>query len=266
MISRSIEIARLKKILRECPTKPMKAIDCIRKAVDMFPDIHVAWSGGRCSTVLLYLALQVKPNINVVFNDTGVEFPETYLFIEAMTRLWKVNLKVLKPKLSFFRDIVPKYGFPMLRGKYKNTSRSKDGKPMCCQLLKEDPLKRSGIRACITGLRGVESRVRMFGIAQWGQYYHTKVTDVWRFHPLAFWSTNRLLQFIEQNNIPVNNIYNMGHERCGCWPCTGYLTWRESLSHSHPKMYRTLCKMKGEPTLWEYMDNENCPQTATLEE
>jgi phosphoadenosine phosphosulfate reductase len=260
MISRAVEIARLKKALRDCPTEVLGATDCIKKALQMFPNVAVSWSGGRCSTVALYLALQVNPDIQVVFNDTGIEFPETYMFVEAISNLWKVNLKVLKPKVNFFRDIVPKYGFPMLRGKYKNTSRSKDGKPMCCQLLKEEPLKESGFKASITGIRAVESRMRMFGIGQFGQYYHAKMMDAWRFHPLAFWTTQRLLRFIDQNEIPVNSIYSQGHERCGCWPCTGYLTWRESLATSHPKMYRALCRMKGEPTLWEYMDLEGCLQ------
>jgi phosphoadenosine phosphosulfate reductase len=261
LISRALEISRLRKALRDCPTERLSAVNCIRRAIAQFGDkTVVSWSGGRCSTVVLYLALKINPNIRVIFNDTGIEFPETYAFIKKIRKDWNVNLQVLKPNVSFFRDIVPKYGFPMMRGQYKDNSASKDGKPMCCELLKELPLREAKITCSITGIRLVESRMRMFGICQKGQFYYAKTLKAWRFHPIAFWSTQRLLQFIEKNGIPQNAVYAAGHERCGCWPCTGYLTWRESLSKAHPKMYRALSKMIGEPTLWEYFENENCDQ------
>ena len=255
-------MSRICKAWRDCPTERLNAESCIRRALELFPDVCVSWSGGKCSTVALFIALKVDPNIHVVFNDTGIEFPETYAFVEDLSQKWSLNLTVLKPKVNFWRDIVPKYGFPMLRGQYKDDSRSKDGRPMCCQLLKEQPLRDAGIKWTITGIRVAESRMRMFGIAQKGQFYYAKTLKRWNFHPLAFWSTDRLNRFIKDQQIPLNSIYSKGHLRCGCWCCTGYLTWRESLRQSHPKLYRFLMKQKGEPTLWEYLDNETCVQTA----
>lgn len=43
----------------------------------------VSWSGGRCSTVVLFMALKVDPNIKAIFNDMGgAEFPETIRFVK----------------------------------------------------------------------------------------------------------------------------------------------------------------------------------------
>jgi len=254
-----IEAARIRKALRDCPTPVLSPVNCIKKARDTWGPYHtwVAWSGGRCSTAVLHMALQVDPNIKVLFNDTGVEFPETYQFIKELTKDWNINLTTLKPKTTFWK-VVKEYGFPMLRGQYKNTSRSKDGRPMCCQFLKEEPLIRARIKCTITGIRACESRMRTFAIAQQGQYYKAKTLNRWQFHPIAFWSTKELLDYIAANKIPSNKIYTMGHDRCGCWPCTGYIGWREHLAKSHPKMYRFLMKQKGEPTLWEYADLEGC--------
>lgn len=256
-----VESARIRKAQRDCPVPILKPIDCIRKALDDWGPYHtwVSWSGGRCSTVVLHMALQVKPDIKVLFNDTGVEFPETYEFIKRITKEWNVNLTVLKPSTTFWK-IVEEYGFPMLRGKYKADSKSKDGRPMCCTVLKEEPLRKARIKCTITGIRVSEARMRMFVVAQKGQYYKAKTLKRWQFHPIAFWTTEDLLRYIEENEIPVNKIYGMGHTRCGCWPCTGYITWQKSLAQSHPKLYRFLAKQKGEPTLWEYADNDGCRQ------
>jgi phosphoadenosine phosphosulfate reductase len=258
----NVEKARITKALRDCPTPPMAAISLIELAKQKFGDeATVSWSGGRCSTVVLHLALQVDPNIRVLFNDTGVEFPETYAFVKKLAEEWKLNLTVMKPETTFWK-IVKEYGYPMLRGQYKDNSRSKDGRPMCCQLLKEDPILKAKLRCTITGIRVAESRMRMFAVAQKGQFYFAKSLKRWNFHPIAFWSTEELLKYVEKNKLPMNKVYETGQARCGCWPCTGYIGWRESLAKGHPGMYRFLMKQKGEPTLWEYQEDEACTQVV----
>jgi len=247
-----------------CPTRILQPEECIALALKKFGDgVAVGWSGGRCSTAVLHMALQQKPDIKVIFNDTGVEFPETYRFVEKLKEEWSLNLIVAKPKRTFW-ECVELYGFPQFRGKYMERKQlSKEGKPMCCQWLKEEPLKRAMLQhriyATITGIRVCESRVRMFMGMHQGQYYYTKKYRMWRFHPIAFWDTETLLSYIEEHGIPQNEIYSMDHSRCGCWPCTGYIGWRESLRRSHPKMYQKLMKMTGTPTLWEYVCKEDEP-------
>lgn len=260
MISPLVEEARITKAKRDCPTPLLTPEDCIKKALEEY-NSTMSWSGGRCSTAVLFLTLLQNPDVRVIFNDTGVEFPETYAFVDKIKDEWNVNLEILKPKTTFWA-VVEEYGFPMIRGKYYRDSKSKDGRPKCCTLLKEEPLKRAKISSTITGIRVAESRMRMFGVGQYGQYYYAKTLDMWKFHPIAFWSTEKLLKFHEENRIPQNEVYAKGQFRCGCWPCTGYLTWKDEISKSHPKMYRVLAKMVGEPTLWEYQDLEGCRQEA----
>jgi len=261
MVSPFLEKARIEKALRDCPTPILSTSECIQAALRQSPNAAVSWSGGKCSTAVLHKAIEIKPDIQVIFNDTGVEFPETYNFIDKLTGAWNLNLRILKPATTFWA-CVERYGFPMLRGQYKDESVSKDGRPMCCQLLKEQPVLEAGIDVCITGLRACESRMRMFAISQRGQYYYAKTLKRWNFHPIAFWSTVELDLYCEQHGIPRNPIYRMGHSRCGCWPCTGYLGWKRSLATSHPQMYRVIARMKGEPTLWEFADIDECRQVS----
>jgi len=42
--------------------------------------VAVCWSGGRCSTTVLWMALQLKPDVMVFHTDHGVHFPETREF------------------------------------------------------------------------------------------------------------------------------------------------------------------------------------------
>jgi len=69
-----------------------EAEELIRKVVEEYKRPCVSWSGGKCSTVVLHMALKIKPDILVIFNDTGVEFPETYAYVNKMAKEWNLNL------------------------------------------------------------------------------------------------------------------------------------------------------------------------------
>jgi len=220
----------------------------IRKAIkEHGENVAVAWSGGRCSTVTLHLALRVDPNIKVMFVDTGVEFPETIRYVEKISKEWGLNITIVKPERIFW-DIVREHGFPSPRkpGDAKKRRRSGDIPP-CCRWLKERPVKKfskeNGVEAFITGMRTGESRVRALVVRQKGaQFYFVKSQGVWKYHPLAFWSTKQVSDYIVENNIPMNPIY-MKIDRCGCWPCTAFVGWRENLMRANPKLYEFLDQM-----------------------
>jgi phosphoadenosine phosphosulfate reductase len=51
-------------------------------------DGYVPFSGGKDSLVALHLTLQAEPNVPVAFYDSGLEFPETYAYLEQIRREW----------------------------------------------------------------------------------------------------------------------------------------------------------------------------------
>lgn len=70
--------------------------------------VYVSFSGGKDSTVLLDLARRVYPNIEAVFMDTGLEYPEIRQFVKT-----KENVTVLRPKMQF-GEVIKKYGYPLI--------------------------------------------------------------------------------------------------------------------------------------------------------
>jgi len=57
-------------------------------------DGYVAFSGGKDSLAVLDLVRAVKPNVPVVFFDSGLEYPQTYQFVTAVAQRWNLDLHV----------------------------------------------------------------------------------------------------------------------------------------------------------------------------
>jgi phosphoadenosine phosphosulfate reductase len=247
-------------------TKPIEAFEpevLIKETIEKYGDsLAVACSFGKDSIIVLFMALKYKPDIKVIFNNTGVEFPETLEYKEQMKKLWNLNLIETKPyKDMTFWKCADKYGLPNTR-----SNKHKIHSPRCCYYCKEKPAidkyRELGIRAVLTGLTKAESRNRALlitmmdngikekdGIGFCGQRYFAKNWGIWRLHPIAYWTEKEAFDYIKKNKIPLNPVYtkwNGIYRRCGCLPCTAYLDWEKKLSKTHPKLYRIL-KQKQNP-------------------
>ena len=47
--------------------------------------------------MIVHLAAQVDPNIEVIFLDTGSHFPETLEYVERVRSMYDLNLRVVRP-------------------------------------------------------------------------------------------------------------------------------------------------------------------------
>jgi len=198
----------------------------------------IAWSGGKDSTLVLWMALKLKPDILTVFINTGVEYPDTVDFVHRLRDEWNVNLIEGKPTKNFW-EIVEEKGF--LNGS-KQTGGSHGG--VCCANLKEYPMNRLqkeyGIDAVFTGVTAVEARQRQFSAKKYGPCYTYKRTGIRKVHPILWWTAKEVRQFHEDMNIPLNPMYFKGCDRVGCMPCTAFKGWESQLSQTNPKLYKIL--------------------------
>ena len=67
----------------------------------------LSFSGGKDSTVLLYIVRSLYPNIEAVFVDTGLEYPEIRQFVKSFH-----TVTILRPEMRF-DEVVKKSGYPV---------------------------------------------------------------------------------------------------------------------------------------------------------
>lgn len=202
----------------------------------------VSYSGGKDSSVLLWLVRQELPNTKACFIDTRLEYPEIRSFVRNTP-----NTLTLRPKHRF-KNIVSNWGWPMVSKKVsrfvhdlqnpttKNaatrhlrlTGETLDGtktlphykipkkwkfmvkqnrfrfSDRCCVFLKESPF--SGLKSAqFIGTRADDSQRRKFGYLKNGcNLFGATVT---RSTPLAFWTEQDILECIQTHKIPVCSVY-----------------------------------------------------------
>lgn len=76
--------------------------------------VYISFSGGKDSTVLLDIARKLYPDIQAVFCDTELEYPEIRKFVKGYD-----NVLWLRPKMRF-DEVIKKYGYPIISKEIRN--------------------------------------------------------------------------------------------------------------------------------------------------
>jgi phosphoadenosine phosphosulfate reductase len=228
------------RVNRPFAEKLMETQYLISKNIATHKNPSVACSGGKDSILVVWFSLIIKPDIKIVFNDTGVEYPETVKFMQQIANDWKLNLTITHPDKTFF-DIADKFGYSIS----KVQKGHGHGSP-CCLNLKEKPtlkyLKDNGIDCQFTGITASESRQRQLTAIRLGSCYYAKTKHCQIVNPIIWWTEDEVWNYTEQMKIPSNPIYHVGgyrkgSDRCGCMPCTSYQKWEATMRRLTPKLY-----------------------------
>ncbi len=201
----------------------------------------VAFSGGKDSVVVLDLVRKMDKNIPAIFCNTGVEWPETVSFCRGIPNLVELN------GIKTFWECVDKYGWPTTKSSNKVRGNA------CCLWLKEKPSKKyykeNNFDLIFTGLTKYESRNRRIFLEFRGPLYYAKTQKLWKCHPIHDWTPDDVWNYIKTNNLDYNPIYDRGAKRCGCGPCTAYLSWKKALALENPKLLSIILKKQGQAQL-----------------
>ena len=202
--------------------------------------VCVSFSGGKDSTVLLYMVRKLFPDVEAVFVDTGLEYPEIRKFVKSFD-----NVTILKPEMKF-NEVIRKYGYPLISKEVSNkissvqngsnwaipyvngTAIMNNGKKSyycvdkysnilnmdfkisnkCCSIMKKSPssfhFKKTDKRP-ITAQMACESNLRK---SQWiknGCNSFDSKNPV--SNPMSFWTEQDVLQYIKEFNLPIASVY-----------------------------------------------------------
>ena len=238
------------KVDRPFPVKLAETREIIAHHFEEFGDkVAVAWSGGKDSTLVLFFCLQENPDVPVVFNNTGVEYPETVRFIAALERQWNLNIIVTHPEKSFW-ECMEQYGFPSF-----SKSANRGAGKRCCYWLKEKPMflaiRENGWLGVFTGQTASEGRQRQLSAKKTGPCFHYKAWNICKVHPILWWTEAEVYKFIQENNLPLNPVY-LKEQRTGCMPCTAYKNWEKQMQRVNPKLYSIIKLRKDNQYVMEF--------------
>ena len=184
------------------------AAEIIRWAADEFgPDLAMSTSFGAESAVLLHLATLVKPDIPVLFTNTGFHFKETLEHRDLLVKRLKLNLRELKPEIPN-DQFLAQYG--------KLYERDPDA---CCAMNKIAPFENGlkDYKAWITGIRRNQADTRKS--SEFVENYRDQLVKV---SPLLNWNGKMLWDYAKKYDLPYHPLWEKGYLSIGCSPenCT----------------------------------------------
>jgi len=205
----------------------------------------VSFSGGKSSEVALHLTLSLY-DVEAVYNDTRVTYPETKSFVEELSEEWGFDLTITEPRKTFW-ECVDEYGWP-------ETRTGGGTEPRCCYWLKMEPMKRfvreNGIDLFITGEQASESMQRRANFLLYGESFKYrkwsfKDRDLRKAKPVSIWTDDDIWSYLKEHNLPVNPAYEKYDiDRTGCIPCTGFDGWEEKMRKFSPSLYKRVKREK----------------------
>jgi phosphoadenosine phosphosulfate reductase len=157
--------------------------------------------------VLVHLASEVVPEVQVLFIDTGYHFAETLGTADAYSATRPLRLLTVTPR----QTVAEQDAAEGARLYERDPDR-------CCALRKVEPLERglAPFHAWITGMRRVDAPTRTdIAVVGWDAR-RGKV----KLNPLAAWTDEDVAVYAEVNGVLLNPLRQAGYASIGCAPCT----------------------------------------------
>lgn len=189
----------------------------------------VSFSGGKDSTVVSRIVRDALQDNTVIhfFGDTTLEFAETYAYVTENFR----NENPIVPMIpsesenDFFK-LCKVFGPPSQHERW------------CCTIFKTSNLNKEleylpGNSLSFLGIRHSESVARKnYERTQ----EHSKISSQINAMPILEWTDYDVWLYILYKNLLVNDCYQLGYKRVGCWCCPNNSAWSMMLTEIyHPE-------------------------------
>ncbi|HEY0806568.1 MAG TPA: phosphoadenylyl-sulfate reductase [Pseudonocardiaceae bacterium] len=157
--------------------------------------------------VLIDLAVKVKPDVDVLFLQTGYHFAETIGTRDAVATVYP-DIRVINAESEqSVADQEAEFGL-----------LNKTNPDRCCHLRKVIPLRRTlaNYSAWVTGVRRVDAPTRAnTPIVSWDDR-----NGLVKINPIAAWSDDEFGDYVSAHGVLENPLVSEGYLSIGCAPCT----------------------------------------------
>ena len=188
--------------------KSIRYLERLRNRYPSFKAV-VSYSGGKDSLVALDLTSRALGSLEIIFNDTGLEMPETLKNVDEVARRYDYKLHVASAGDIFWRA-VEVFGPP-----------GKDYR-WCCKVAKLVPI------AKLTKALWPDGALNVVGQRAYESLDRAKSPLIWRNKwishmisttPIQYWSQLAAWLYIFKYKLPYNKLYEEGFDRLGCYLC-----------------------------------------------
>ncbi|RLF15793.1 MAG: hypothetical protein DRJ97_02965 [Thermoprotei archaeon] len=213
--------------------------------------IIISFSGGKDSLASLILSLKELGDAPLLFNDTGLEMPETVKHVEEAASKYSLELLRADAGDAFWRSL-DSFGPP-----------SRDYR-WCCKVCKLIPISRllkaryPGGIVSIVGQRRYESFARAKSPAMWRSKWVANSVGA---SPVNEWSALHVWLYLMRERAEPNPLYEAGFDRVGCWLCPACeLAEFKLVEELHPELWnkwegylKEWARLHGYPEAWATM-------------
>ena len=183
----------------------------LRWASARVDELAVTTSFQSSGLVILHLLRSIRPQVPVLFLETGWHFPETLEFRDRIVSEWQLNLVELRGE----------HGTPERQAEIHGSALHRTDPDKCCTINKVEPLLAAleSFDGWISGLRRDQSEQRS-AIPVVDEQTLPSGKTILKVHPLAGWTKADVQGYIVAHGIPTHPLLEKGFASIGCWPCT----------------------------------------------
>jgi len=162
---------------------------------------------GSC---VMHMASQIKPDVPILFLETGYQFAETLAFKERLAE--QLGLNVI--------DLYGEYTVESQAEAFGPRLYERDP-DLCCELNKVRPMMEAlmDLDAWVTAFRRDSSPTRA-NAPFVDRYEVTPGHSIVKINPMAAWTREQVWAYLKEHDIPHNPLYDLGYASIGCAPCT----------------------------------------------
>ena len=259
----------------------------IREWVSQFgvDGVYVSFSGGKDSTVLLHIVRELYPDVEAVFVNTGLEYPEIQRFVKTFD-----NVTVLYPEMSF-KEVISTFGYPVIskeisqkifeadraiKNGYYNSAAyrqlsgtyiSKNGKtnrysvtkykPLlnvdfkisnkCCGVMKKSPAKKFEKESGkVPFIATLADESKVRKQVWLKEGCNAFDSDRPTSKPMSFWTEQDVLEYIRKNDIKIASVYgDIYYDIPDQLPGQSMFEWVEEFAAKGCKLCTTGCNRTG---------------------